>query len=432
MIEQKSFEPEFQKLNHEMKTEIDEAINNGYEVTVGNTHDRAYEKPHKIEEMLNGLDFSGKIYSDYCNDIIMKDLGVSTLEGVPQLKISRARARNEDAFEEFRAHLLFDSLKMPWHLQRGSALALLSIVDAHDFIAFDADNSGKYKKMCGRLELDPSSFTFTEGDNSLAGYNLRDAIIESHQRFEGISLEDASVKADRSLLKLDSFLNAPISNEFKDIVSYCYDSLGIRNRKQEVSNAILQHIDNNVDDSKEDMLMLSVGCGTALSILEVALDIKNRGKNPHVILLDQDPIALASAKSLAEQMGLADSIELHCERLFDQKGQPFDMLKILGDRKLDVAEDTGLREYLPDPIYKNLTNALWNSLSEDGIMTTGNMNANRRQPEFLHGLMGWYPNVIMRNIEKGFELHEQSGIPKGNTRARVTRDGVYTLFFSQK
>lgn len=432
MIEKEVFEPRFQELNPEMKAEIDSVILDGYEVSVGCTQDRAYEKPHEIEKMFNELNLKGKIYADLCSEIIKADLGVESLESVPDIRIRNSRKRNEDRFEEYRAELLFDDMKMPWHLQRGSALALMSIDAAHNFIICDGDSKGGlYDRMCGRLSLDPDNFVFKDGDNSLAGFSLRDAVIKSHQRFGSDSYEDASQKADLSLAKLDAFLNAPITSEFKDIVSYCYDGLGIRNRKQEVYDAISGHI-NNLDNPKDDMLMISVGCGTALSILEVASDVKSRGINPHVILLDQDPIALAAAKSIAEQMGLADAIELHCESLFDAKGQPLDMLKIINGRKLDIAEDTGLREYLPDPIYKNLTNALWESLADDGIMTTGNMNLNRSQPEFLHGLMGWHPNVIMRNISKGFSLHEESGIPKGNTRARVTRDGVYTLFFSTK
>jgi len=121
---------------------------------------------------------------------------------------------------------------------------------------------------------------------------------------------------------------------------------------------------------------------------------------------------------------------IHCEKLFDQKGQPFNIETILAGRRVDIAEDTGLREYLPDRVYKNLSKTIWNNLSENGMITTGNMNSSRPQPEFLHGLMGWNPRVQMRTIEQGFALHEASGIPKGSTKARVTHDAVYTLFYS--
>ena len=65
-------------------------------------------------------------------------------------------------------------------------------------------------------------------------------------------------------------------------------------------------------------------------------------------------------------------------------------------------------------------------------MTTGNMNKNRPQAEFLHGLMGWPLKVRMRHIKDITRLHAQAGIPKDASRLRVTQDGVYTMCFSIK
>ena len=61
-------------------------------------------------------------------------------------------------------------------------------------------------------------------------------------------------------------------------------------------------------------------------------------------------------------------------------------------------------------------------------MITGNMNVNRPQKEFLHGLMGWVPKVRMRSIKEGFKLLQKSGIPKESIKATVTASGVYTVF----
>lgn len=421
--------------HHNLKTEIYDAICDGYEVSLGCTEDEAYLKPNKINDMFETLDTLGCVFLDRREDIVSKELGRVSLFGANKSELRKIYVRKEYDIEKIREELLFDETKMPWHKQRGCALALQTIADAHDLITCDSsDNDGLYLTMNGRLPYYNGDYVFNDDDGSLKGLNLRDAIIQSRQRFYGESFDDSSNKADESLVDLDSFFHAPATKDFKDIVAYCYDSLGIRSRKQEVCMAVSEHVDkilkNNPD--KDNLNLLSVGCGTAHAILEVASNIQKRGIKPNIILLDQDPIALAAAKNLANQMGLSDYLEVHCERLFDQKGQPLDMIEILKGRKIDVAEDTGLREYLPDKIYCNLTNAIWNHLSPDGIITTGNMNANRPQPEFLHGLMGWYPNVIMRNIKDGFRLHEKSGIPKGSTTARVTRDGVYTLFFSCK
>ena len=65
-------------------------------------------------------------------------------------------------------------------------------------------------------------------------------------------------------------------------------------------------------------------------------------------------------------------------------------------------------------------------------MTTGNMNKNRPQAEFLHGLMGWPIPVQMRNVKDIVSLHQEAGVPMGASRLRITQDGVYTLCFSTK
>lgn len=420
----------------ELKLEMAEARLDGYEVSKGHTDDEAYLRPDMIADVYYDLGSRGDIFDEMGKEAVKLELGVVSLADVGSSALRKAYVQREDCLEGIRADLLFDDTKMPWHLQRGSALALQTIIDAHDLIAYDSgsESEGLYSTMSGRLPYYDGGFKFGESDGSLNGLSLKKALIQSRQRFYGEEEEDAIKKADEALAKLDTFFKAPIAKDFKDIVAYCFDSLGIRSRKQEVCRAVSAHIDGILekDPSRDNITLLSVGCGTAQAILEVAADIRDKGIKPSVILLDQDPVALAAAKNLAGQVGLSDAVEIHCERLFDQKGQLFDITQILDGRKIDVAEDTGLREYLPDGIYCNLTSAVWNHLSFDGIMTSGNMNINRPQPEFLNGLMGWRPSVIMRSISKGFELHEKSGIPKGNTKARVTRDGVYTLFFSYK
>ena len=65
-------------------------------------------------------------------------------------------------------------------------------------------------------------------------------------------------------------------------------------------------------------------------------------------------------------------------------------------------------------------------------MITGNMNVNRPQKEFLHGLMGWVPKVRMRSIKEGFKLLQKYGIPKESIEATVTASGVYTVFAIEK
>lgn len=170
-------------------------------------------------------------------------------------------------------------------------------------------------------------------------------------------------------------------------------------------------------------------------MLEVMQDVVAKGRDAKLILIDQDPIALAAAGELARQMGLEDNIEVHCTQLFIKKEGKLammDLQDVVQGRELDVCEDSGLREYFPDSMYKDLTTQAWAALAPGGLMTTGNMNKNRPQAEFLHGLMGWPLKVRMRHIRDIARLHAQAGIPKEASRLRVTQDGVYTLCFSVK
>lgn len=420
----------------ELQEEIQAIKQEGYDISIGKYEDKAHKDEELINHVFTELENKGKRFQEQRDDITKEDLGLKSLGQVTESQIRKSYVRSENAFKEIRSQLLFDESKMSWHVQRGSALALQTIVDAHELAVNDSIGKaeGDYDTMSGNLTYFDRDFKFNDKDGSLSGMNLEEAIIQTRKKFYGDSEIEADKYTDEALINLHDFLQAPVTEEFKKIVVYCYDALGIRSRKHEVGVAVSNHISKILKNNpeKKDITLFSLGCGTAQAILEIAKDSIDKGLEPQVILLDQDPIALAAAKNLALNMGLSDNIEVHCERLFNRRGQLLDISKILLGRTIDVAEDTGLREYLPDFIYKNLTQSVWGYLSDNGIMTTGNMNLNRPQPEFLHGLMGWRPNVIMRSINAGLKLHEESGIPKGNTKARVTYDGVYTLFFSTK
>lgn len=415
----------------------------GYNVTIGSTEDRAYENPDKIVEVHNMLDVLGKEFTSQMGKL---DLGRSALVTASQYvagdkissllegKLMFAGSRKQKA-EELRAKLLYNTLTvqaMPWHEQNGKALALGTIVDAHDLKVVGRDGNEPYKFMSGRLTGDILTQEFRDNSNRLSGLSLSDAMVKVRRDFRGAELSAAQDYAAEKLDEVDEFTSAAVYAGFQDIVGNCTDSLGIRSRKEEVRRAINEHVEQV---EKDEYLMMSVGCGTALPMLEVIDDLRRKGKNVKMILLDQDPIALAAAQQYAEQMNLADMLEIHCEELFVGKGKDLHVLPLEGvlqGRKLDVCEDSGLREYFPDFLYADLTKQAWDSLTEDGIMTTGNMNRNRPQAEFLHGLMGWPLPVRMRHIKDLARLHEKSGVPKSASRYRVTQDGVYTLCFSSK
>ena len=426
-----------------LQLEIAELSEQGIDISVGHTPDSAYEDPEKIREIYTYLHEMDIILAD-AHQTQQRALRMGSVATGPRDIVARLFSRRvrDHALrvheEQIREELLFGSGEgktdsMPWHRQRGRALALATIASAHELKAGDGEN-GRYSSMSGPVHERLLQYQFSGG--WLDGYSLHDAVVATEMKFGKKSLGVASIRADRRIADVDEFVHGRTTPEFKKVVQYCVDSLGIRSRKEEVNQAVSQQVAQLVHEKGRDadsVLIMSFGCGTALPILEGMQALKQEyGSSPQIILIDQDPIALAAATCLAEDMGLSDSIELHCERLFSRIGSPMDFESVLRGRKVDIAEDSGLREYLPDPLYKKLTKVIWSKLAKGGLMSTGNMNIHRPQAEFLHGMMGWWPHVQMRSIEQSLSLHRRAGIPPSHTRARVTRDGVYTLFFSQK
>ena len=407
----------------------------GFDIGYGESLDSAYEQPDAIWEVYDRLEHGSAALNKAAGRLALGSAGLAkSLEHSPLPIVKHIRRRVRTGMRELRANILYDQpdvQAMAWHLQNGKALALGTIVDAHDL--YTDQTGGLYPSIAGGLPGDfTDQFFSANASANIAGGTVHDALVATQQEFRAKSQDEAIQKANVELAEVQQFVQTPVQQGFKEIVQYCTDSLGIRSRKEAVREEINRHVEAS---DKDDFLMMSVGCGTAQPMLEVIRDVYDKGRSAQLILVDQDPVALAAAQALATKMGLEEAIEIHCAKLFVQNGSRPKMMNlesVLQGRKLDVGEDSGLREYFPDDMYRDLTSQVWNALTDDGIMTTGNMNRNRPQAHFLHGLMGWPIKVQMRHVQDITRLHYQAGIPKEAMRLRVTQDGVYTLCFSSK
>lgn len=416
--------------------EIESVKSRGANVSIGYSDDVAYDDFDRVMRMYDQLHNSGREFSNYQDEVDSK-YKVSIAKKIlfltnPSRKYLHLKSIDKD-LEPHRGRLLYDDIHaMPWHKQRGSAMALLTITAAHELIT--PESTGIYPTMSGPLDEKIISFVFDERCSTLSGLALKDAIIKTEIDFTGRAQKEAKSYAEHKIDKLEQFVKAPSTEGFKNIVQYCTDSLGIRSRAAEVSEVIRSHtIEHGLAADGNELLIMSFGCGTAWPILETMRKLHDtKGVRCRVILLDQDPVALAAAALLAEKMGLGGQIEMHCQKLFNRLGRPVDMSRLLKGRTIDIYEDSGLREYLPDRIYRLLTKEAWKNLSPRGLITTGNMNKNRPQSEFVGGLMGWVPHVQKRTIDECLKLHHRGGIPRSASQVRVTRDGVYSLYFSSR
>lgn len=425
--------------NEKLNKEIADLRSEGCRVKIGEKTDPAYNNPDKIRSVYNYLEQGDAKLKEVRKYFIHKNLATAAIANVldktPFVKMGKWGEKIDSYLEIFRDKLLYgkdQTDSQPWHNQRGSALTFLTISEAEDLSVFGKNgeilSGGKYPSMSG--PLDESVF-----NEKINGLPLTEVMIQDKIN-NGVDKATAIEEVEKRISEVREFIQAPVTEEFSNVIRHCADSLGIRERVETVNGLSINHLKKvaeNENRSIDDMLVMSFGCGTGLATLKMLKKLKDEtGEAPTVILLDQDPLSLAAAQSLAKKWNLEDKIEVHCERLFSKLGKPLSLEGVLGDRKLDIAEDSGLREYLPDGVYKQLTRESLKFLRTGGLMITGNMNVNRPQKEFLHGLMGWVPKVTMRSIKEGFELLQKSGIPKESIEATVTASGVYTVFAIEK
>ena len=425
--------------NKKLNEEIADLRSEGCRVKIGEKTDPAYNNPDGIKDTYNYLKRGDAKLKEIRKNFIHKNLATAAIANVldktPFVKMGKWGKKIDLYLEFFRDKLLYgenQTASKPWHNQRGSALTFLTISEAYRLRVSrkkgEILSEGKYPTMSG--PLDESVF-----DEKINGLPLTEVMIQDKIN-NGVDKAIAIEEVEKRLSDVREFIQAPVTEKFSNVIRHCADSLGIRERVETVNGLSIDHLKKVAEKenrSIDNMLVMSFGCGTGLATLKMLKKLKDEtGEAPTVILLDQDPLSLAAAQSLAKKWNLEDKIEIHCERLFSKLGKPLSLEGVLGNRELDIAEDSGLREYLPDGVYKQLTRESLKFLRTGGLMITGNMNVNRPQKEFLHGLMGWVPKVRMRSIKEGFKLLQKSGIPKESIEATVTASGVYTVFAIEK
>ncbi len=325
-----------------------------------------------------------------------------------------------DELEATRQRLFYGPVQgTAWSQQKGCATALLTLQEA----------GRGHPNLSATVGPDVLDTVFPNG------ISLEDLLAKSRSEFFGQSKADSVDGAKKRMSDLEQFITGPLYPRFDEVITYGTDGLGIRSRKQIVTHVVVEFVRRQIAAHTplvEPAVMVSIGCGTALPVFDIARDLKFMGIKPELVLVDQDPIALAFALELARQRGLSDHVEIHCTRLFDRRSRPVDIAKILNGRTPLLIEDTGLREYLPDNMYRTLTASEWKALASGGLLVSGNMNANRPQAEVLNGLIGWQPKVFPRTLEQAAALHVKAGVDISELQACLTKDGVYTVYVAEK
>lgn len=135
----------------------------------------------------------------------------------------------DDFLEPYRDELLYgegETNSQPWHKQRGSASTFLSIGPAFSAVIEGGKLAfpGRYPTMSG--PIDESLF-----DEKIDGsMPLRDMMIKAEVANHDKTQQEAARAVDERINNVREFINAPVTPKFAEVIKYCMDSLGIRER----------------------------------------------------------------------------------------------------------------------------------------------------------------------------------------------------------
>jgi SAM-dependent methyltransferase len=267
--------------------------------------------------------------------------------------------------------------------------------------------------------LDPSVYDqplFDEGTRS-----ARDLIAHENPR-----------KVRRILGRYDKFFAGGSLDDGEDsygLTSRDYlvgvvDSHAVRTRGDAATYLIRRHLWQRDDNAAR---MLSVGCGAAAPLFELADELEGEGFDlSHLAFVDHDPIALASVVGYARGIHRADRVAVHRKNFLKTP-----MTRYVAPRSVDVVDLIGLFEHIPRSRYgfrlaARLLAAAGAVAKPGGVIVLANMLAHRPQQEFFDSV---WPRLQQRTITETLAVIAEAGFDAKSVTVRVPEaEGVYAVY----
>ncbi|MEK7157975.1 MAG: class I SAM-dependent methyltransferase [Patescibacteria group bacterium] len=227
--------------------------------------------------------------------------------------------------------------------------------------------------------------------------------------FAGLSSDAHGVRthatSHRALELIYTYPTRPAARGLLDAIATRWwftiaNARSVRNRlrlvKREVRLAILKI-------EKDDVVLMSLGSGSARAILEVLYELKGGSKRVRAILVDRSRSALDYSRSLAAELGVLDQIET----------VKSDVLQVAADVdriKPDVVEMVGLLDYFDAAGCVKLIRGIHTALLPGAYFITGNIRDNPER-DVVTRFIGW-PMLYKSEGELGNILVEAEFRPQ--------------------
>lgn len=215
----------------------------------------------------------------------------------------------------------------------------------------------------------------------------------------------------------------------RDFMKGVKDSEAVRTRATAAMEMTREYIESRPSlRLRQDLVSASLACGAAGPVYQLARELGQQGHNfSEVILVDQDPMALASADALAGQNGMEGKVNLQLRDLLTEN-----LTDYIEPHSVDVVDLLGLFEYLPNteqaPVASYLLKKVKEIVRPGGLIIFGNMLNERPQQTFFSDVVQW-PQLEQRSISEVLGIVEQAGYKPEDVSVRVPAyEGVYSVY----
>lgn|GEM_PF-2076988 len=214
----------------------------------------------------------------------------------------------------------------------------------------------------------------------------------------------------------------------KDFLTGVLDSRAVDTRAIAATELALEHVlANPALFADRPLVTASLACGAAAPMFELDQIFAAQGiqidKN---ILVDNDPMALASAVALGRAYGMSDKVDAQLQDIVNGK-----LTDYIEPHSVDIVDILGIVDYLPTKLkgYKaaaNFIGKIADIVRPGGIIVAGNALLHRPHQEFFDKV---WPTLQQRDPLEMTSIIAEAGYDKSDIQVRIPqREGVYGIY----
>lgn len=257
--------------------------------------------------------------------------------------------------------------------------------------------------------------------------------VEVSERYREITttpLEDNPFLGDTDDSKYLRFVNqhgfSYLSS--KDFLTGVLDSRAVDTRALAASHLALAHVVKNPEIFEgRPLVTASLACGAAAPMFELNELFASKGiQIGRNILVDNDPMALASAVALGRAYGMEEKVDAQLEDIVGKE-----LTEFVEPNSVDVVDILGIVDYLPTSVMgyraaENFIGKIANIMRPGGIIVAGNALKARPHQAFFEKV---WPTLQQRNPIEMVNIMERAGFASENLEISVPqREGVYGVY----